>query len=576
MSFFFAKNGRKNPKAELVATLKAFINPGKIENYDQHPICRFPSRYLYFKDKLGLVKNTNCPKYDAFVKRTAAKSISLVFSSYYLNAPASAFGHTLLRLSKTPTGKKVPEGGELLDYAANYAAMVTTSNALLYGLAGLTGGFNGEFTAMPYFYKVREYNDYESRDLWEYQLNLDQKQINKVVAHIWEMGQTTFQYFYLTGNCAYHMMGLIDIANPTWRLTERTPFFVIPASTIRVAMETPGLVTKVLFRPSKKKQFFASLKKLNKSEYREFEKLTAHKNPNDLSAGLEKSSRARILDAGMDYLDFTYSKEILLDKSVANAWKRKFLIARAKTGIRTKKEKIPTKEVEMPHRGHGLRRLSLREGSGNQYNHFTQFEYRFALHDLMDATAGQSPYSTMEMGNAKFRLTDWEKKSRGNGLRAKFRLESFSLMRVRALNTITKRSKKWSWRAHFGTKTIKDRDCVSCFSPTAELGFGGSVAPGKWLFSLLLAPEFNANSELGHRGFRAGIGPELDVFYNFAENIKLKVFGEIKTWQFVKRDYSYRYGTDFRWGFKKNWALDIAYTRHHALWETSTGLLFYY
>ena len=25
---------------------------------------------------------------------------------------------------------------------------------------------------MPYYYKVREYNDYESRDLWEYELEL--------------------------------------------------------------------------------------------------------------------------------------------------------------------------------------------------------------------------------------------------------------------------------------------------------------------------------------------------------------------------------------------------------------------
>jgi hypothetical protein len=36
----------------------------------------------------------------------------------------------------------------------------------------LTGQYPGEYSIMPYYRKVKEYGDFESRDLWEYELNL--------------------------------------------------------------------------------------------------------------------------------------------------------------------------------------------------------------------------------------------------------------------------------------------------------------------------------------------------------------------------------------------------------------------
>ena len=53
---------------------------------------------------------------------------------------------------------------------------------------------------LPYFYKLREYNDFESRDLWSYELNLTQKQISFLIDHLWEMKQTLIPYYYLDEN----------------------------------------------------------------------------------------------------------------------------------------------------------------------------------------------------------------------------------------------------------------------------------------------------------------------------------------------------------------------------------------
>ena len=71
------------------------------------------------------------------------------------------------------------------------------------------------FHALPYFYKVREYNDYESRDLWEYDLNLSPRAVAMLVAHLWELGSTYFDYFYLSENCSYHSLAVLGVAEPS-------------------------------------------------------------------------------------------------------------------------------------------------------------------------------------------------------------------------------------------------------------------------------------------------------------------------------------------------------------------------
>ena len=72
-----------------------------------------------------------CARFEYFVKRLRAESVSLVFSSYYLSSPASAFGHTFLRVHKA--GNKGDSA--LLDTGIDYSAVVDTPNALLYAFA---------------------------------------------------------------------------------------------------------------------------------------------------------------------------------------------------------------------------------------------------------------------------------------------------------------------------------------------------------------------------------------------------------------------------------------------------------
>ncbi|MEI8617212.1 DUF4105 domain-containing protein [Pseudoalteromonas sp. B193] len=74
---------------------------------------------------------------------------------------------------------------ELLAFAVNFAAEPDGSdNAAMYALKGLIGSYPGKFSLMPYYKKVREYNDLESRDIWEYKLNLSEPQVELILLHL--------------------------------------------------------------------------------------------------------------------------------------------------------------------------------------------------------------------------------------------------------------------------------------------------------------------------------------------------------------------------------------------------------
>ena len=269
-AFFLSPRGKTDPAAELDATLAAFFAPPSAEPdrplgepqraEAMHPQCRFPARLSFVASRLGLdparLPLQRCPRFEAFWTRVQARSVTLIFSSYYLNNPASSFGHTFLRLDKVEGGAR-DDRHELLDQGVDYAAVTDTSNALLYAVKGLTGLFHGQFTARPYFYKVREYADYESRDLWEYDLALEPSEVAMLVAHLWELGGTWFDYWYLTENCSYHVLGALEAAAPRLQLLSRVGKVVIPADTVKAVAAEPGLVRAVRWRPSIRTQFQA-------------------------------------------------------------------------------------------------------------------------------------------------------------------------------------------------------------------------------------------------------------------------------------------------------------------------------
>lgn len=251
-AFFLSAYGKTDPEAELVATLRAFFEPAFAGRGDEHPRCRFAARARWLAQRLpldGALPPIVCPALDAFQARLDPESVSVVHAANYVNNPASAFGHTFLRVKRRRSPND-PEGARLPDTGINYSARTDTENPLLYAFKGLTGLFPGFFTFEPFETMVEHYAGFQSRDLWEYELALTPEELTSLVLHLWELSRVRIHYRYLTENCSYYVLAVIDAAAPRLALTSELNLAVLPGDTVKVLVRQPGLVARTFGRPS--------------------------------------------------------------------------------------------------------------------------------------------------------------------------------------------------------------------------------------------------------------------------------------------------------------------------------------
>lgn len=483
-NFFVSPAGKKNATAELEATLRGFfsLEKRKLDGQKQPPQsvrCQFPARFEWLDRELQLsasVPQQACPEWDEFRARMAVKSVTLVFSSFYVGNPSSTFGHSLVRLNKSD-GADGSEHHQLLDYGVNYAAEATTENPMLYAFFGLAGLFKGTFTSLPYYYKVREYADFQSRDVWEYDLDLTPQEVERFIAHIWELGSTYFDYFYLTENCSYHMLTLIETAAPRVSLVDKVPFWVIPTDTVKAAFEEEGLVRKTSFRPSIHTQFLARLDRLQGDEEDSLRTIIAREG-DDGSADdqnllaetpLDETAKARVLDAYIDYVDLNHARELVEKEPTMVKRKQSLLIARSRLPVSEPLSFDPP-PASSPHLAHDSARASLSHVANDRKGDAISLGMRFAFHDLLDPSEGLPDNADIEFFNPTFRY--WQRTSR-------LQLEDFAFFGVGTFQPLDAYTKKFSWRARTGFHRVDDLRCQDCTSLFFEGGAGFSARIGR-------------------------------------------------------------------------------------------------
>ena len=470
-NFFVAPNGKTNPDAELVFTIEGFFSSKKRALEDPHTAaqtvrCQFPARYEWLNRELQLdssVPRQDCKEFNEFRDLAGAKSVILVFSSFDVQTPSTAFGHSLLRLSKTISNVNDSEHHQLLDRGINYAANPSVTNPILYSVAGLIGLFRGTFSNVPFYYKVREYSDFESRDLWEYDLKLSQEEVDRVVDHIWELGSTYFNYYFLTDNCSYHMLTLLEVASPRLHLLDEIPFWVIPTDTIKALYAQPNFVKEAHFRPSINSQFMARVNKLSRDEKKDLSRIVEKKETK--SALADPVSQAKVLDAYMDYVDSRNAIELQDKKPDVMALKQSLLLARSRLPI-TDALVIPTPLDLAPHLSHGSERIMLRQAFSQNLGPGTGLDLRFALHDLLDSQMGLPKSAEIEFATLNVRWYE-----RDNILR----LEDLGLIGVGAYQPLTRYQKTPTIRIRVGADRVYDPRCDNCTAGFARAGMGGTL-----------------------------------------------------------------------------------------------------
>lgn len=595
--FFLAPDGATDPEHEMDATIRGFFRlPTAAENDatlevshpgqpdPQAPQCQFPARLIWLEKELGFsdqdLPAQNCLRYEHFAKTANAKSVTLVFSSYYLNNPSSAFGHTFLRLNQE-------KASELFDYGINYAALVDTNNSFVYGVKGLLGLFPGTFTSLPYYYKIREYNDFESRDMWEYNLDLNPEQTALLVAHLWELGSTYFRYFYFTKNCSYEILNLINVVRPDAEVINDNWLDVIPADTVRALDRVPGLVSSVHYRPSIRTQFDRRVEILTDPQRTALSDLLEAR----FTAGFANAVRGfmaspqsqeyklAVLDAAADYIEMTYNSDLISEEkrkaSPAVGWKRMLLTARSEIPIPTLEIEVPTPWHKNPEAGHGTKRLTFDSGGSQQYGAFSSLEIRMALQDLADPSAGYPDYSQIEMFGARFRYEYDPPKSL-----PRLWLDDITAFRVISLNPQTQFNKKLSWTVSLQGKRFYDGICAgTCFGPSFEVG--GGVAENIFTpdLTVFLFGMLEAIASPGFSGahFRPGLGPTGGFRFHPADRFGMSLMGSYR-YRFLAGPHD---GSAISWVNRLEFAKDVAVEGkvddfYPHFFQGSAGVAFYF
>jgi hypothetical protein len=375
--FFLDAKGAEDPAAELRATLRAFFDPTERAPREESAQCIFGARYAWLRERLQFdparLPPQACTRRAAWMQALRPDRIWAVFPSAYLNSPASMFGHTLLRLD----GPEVRDGTPLLAYAANYVAETPETNGLVFAVKGLAGGYVGQYSVLPYYEKVKEYARLESRDLWEYPLDLDAAARERLLLHLWELRGAAFTYFFFTKNCSYQLLTLLRVADPRVDWGSAFAWWAIPTDTLR-ALE--GLRGAPVFRPALATELRARADAVGPEGQRRADALARG------TVAAAPDDGAAVLDLAQALLQYRLAESDLTPE-LARPRALALLRARAATGLRDEGLTIAPPAVE-PTAGHATARGVLGLRSGKRQGEQLTLRWRPAYHDLLDPPGG--------------------------------------------------------------------------------------------------------------------------------------------------------------------------------------------
>ncbi len=435
--FFLSPAGRTDRKSELEATIRSlFIAP---DTDGEHAACRFPARYEWLKDQLtidtSLIPPFTCSERDKSIGAVEAKSAVLIFPVGHINSPASMFGHTLIRIDGSSKSN-------LISYAANYSANTTDTNGFIYAWKGLTGMYKGYYSLMPYYLKVKEYNELEHRDMWEYRLNLSEAEVARMVSHIWELQNIHSSYYFIDENCSYSLLFLVEAARPDLHLTEKTGVFVLPVNTVQIIMES-GIVEDVHYRPSQGTTIRKIMAQLDNDglELAHSIALSSVQPEFIRTHPISDQKKMKILDVAATFVQYRFArkempKEVYLKLYLAILSERSRLgLAAADVGI--------TGEPPRPETGHGTSKFALGFGA-RRGEAFTEVNFRPEFHGLLDPDHGFLPGAQIKFFDTGVRYTMADDT---------FRLTTLHIVDILSIAPRDRFFKPISWKVNVGFDT---------------------------------------------------------------------------------------------------------------------------
>lgn len=543
--YFYATDGKTNLNSELQADIEALFR----EAPDNQSIrCKFPARSRWLMQQLNIdvqqLPKVNCVEFNDWINQIKPHKATLIYATDFMGNPSSMFGHTLLRLD--PKDQKQLN---LVSYAVNYAATVKGDDNWSYAWKGLTGQYPGEYSIMPYYRKVKEYGDFESRDLWEYELNLTPEETRFLVEHIWEMQHVSFPYYFVSDNCAYRLLGLIDLVRPDLNLKQQFSYAAIPIETLK-AVDQQALVKEVVYRPALETQLLSQAKQ-HGTDLAKVAHQIAFTETDQVQSMLKTYSQqdqAKILEMAYDDLYLQYiSRQV--DANIAQPKLRQLLAERSQIQVEKQRQQ-PERPKMQPVEGHHARNFSVNVGDV-QGQKFVELGHRQAYHDLIDPQGGYRTGTQLLFLDGSLQYRD-----------DKLKLEHLDLLSVNSYNPVQPFKSPLTWGFNLGWKQEaiengKFSEDVQHGVMNLNMQVGYSVADydRRHLCYAQLQSHIQGGKKLD-KGWRVGAGPTVGCMNVWSDNINSVVQVELPYWQ-DQNQWNLRVGTQLQYSLNTNHALRL-------------------
>jgi len=396
--FYTAKyNGDNWLKDEFLIALKNLLDPASKQAF----FCNYPARSFWilnnFSDYFESTASPSCPDVDKWVSRFTHYELSLAFASSDFSQPASIFGHTFIALHRGEA--------EFLDgYAINYAAnFEDQANSINYFVNGLVGAYPGVINITPLYKKIKEYTVESQRSIYLYKLKLSEKQKRQFILTLWERKKAKFDYLFVSENCSYAILKLLQILEPSIEVPRGLLGQVIPFETVR-SVENAKLIdfSSVTYPFAKKIQnnlhrLSSDSKKLLLALIKQritFEEWLARKQ------GITSLTALQYLNLRIqqDDVDRVYARK-LRNLLTENA----LLMAESK-GSNSIVQELPTYtdlfQTHLPNR------VSIALKNSNIQGNFLDLNLRWAYHDFLDPVSPLLNSSSVEAFSGTFRVSN--------------------------------------------------------------------------------------------------------------------------------------------------------------------------
>jgi hypothetical protein len=532
--FYLNEDGYASPEKELLATVQALFSdsPELTKSFTRHPQCQFLARRRWLISKLQISNEDilPCKERVQWKKQLGATTVAIIFASADISNPASSFGHTFLKLINPANAKNK----DLIDYGVNYAADADPHDGIFYGVRGLFGGYRGIYTMLPYHQKIREYINLEGRDLTEYVLRLSPDEVDEMIDHLLELEKTSAPYYFLTDNCSYEILYLLDIIRPELQLTEKLDAWVIPADTIKVIDRHSDLILERRYKKSLNTEYLEGYSQLGALQKKALDvAVDKLKIPEDFE--LSPKEKAEVYETGMRYF------AIVNYRSGEKTEDKKYQLSSLRADLGPVTTDIQDKKPLYPETSHDSSALYFGGGSLDSES-YSMLKFRAAFHDLEQKDVGMVP---MSLNNAfVFDVRYF------NELK-KLSLYRFTVINLINTDPVTQLDRNISWKARI--------ELLDSFRPDIEYAAGYSFdlsfLPNSRLSYLLAARYLKDIPESQYENL-GQIGPDVlfisKPWENFGFSAELSYLAQDRQTPYL------RFKTKMNYELKQNYDIQLS------------------